>query len=125
MGAAPEIEACSCGGPRSHYRKAGSATALCGLTVEESSGQRYNGRTCVNCARRKKEIDAFSSPAPAQRYQLACTKNSDLVHLVRIKPASPQWTESRTVCDKSVDALISFDAVVSCKRCSSLVAASS
>jgi hypothetical protein len=117
MGAAPEIEACSCGGPRSHYRKAGSRTALCGLTVQEHAAHRYSGRTCQNCVNRKKEIDRFSTPATARRFQLCAAVKGNHVHIVPVRPHSPEWTSDKTACGKTVEALISYDTPITCERC--------
>jgi hypothetical protein len=114
MAAAYELEPCKCGGPRTHHRRAGHSRALCGLVVAGEQA-RFDEPECLNCARRKKEIERFA-PAPS-RFQLATIARGRGVHLVAVRPSSPEWTAPTTLCGKTVDALMSFDAAVSCERC--------
>lgn len=116
MGAGVDLELCRCGGPRVHHRKSGSATALCGLTVTLDSID-YTGPRCVNCSRRVREIQSFAPLPPATRFQLASIAHGDRVHLVEMRPGSPQWTARQTLCGRDVEALIAYHCDVTCRRC--------
>jgi hypothetical protein len=81
---------------------------------------------CFACRTRKRrdfdEIEAPSKirrkkPSPPRTLQLAMASKGDAVHLVEVRPMSPEWTARTTVCGRKVDALLAYRAKISCDRC--------
>jgi hypothetical protein len=120
-----ELEPCRCGGDRIHQRKVGAELSLCGrATAPAPASNPSQGLACFDCAKKRRALlaTAAAAPGPAPTYAACMARGAGKdVHLVQ-EMNSPTWVAEKTVCGRTVDALIAGakKADVTCRRCASV-----